>query len=499
MVVPGTGEVCAVVSGGSNLHGWGGWIGDGDGGGGGGGGDASGVSPPVMSDDDVIGVVSPHSLLLLQCEVPHAVNLRLARAARASGATVILDAGGEDRDPGLELMGCADFLVPNETELARLGARCRRRRREDDGDDAAGGGGAGDDDGGPDDDGVDECGWYGMSPRHADDVQAGIGTALDLRSILRSARALQGRGASNVLVTLGSRGSILVRGGGGSRVPSPPSRRRVMYQPPCPLPPGSSVVDETGAGDCYRAGFAVALLEERRRGAGGAVVGDDDDDDGDDDDDDDDDEGALLARCMEFASAAGALAVTRPGGAPSIPSRSEVEGLLAATAAAPGGGGAGGGAPEEGGRGGAPEAAGAAAGAVPRGGSRGGDGGGDGGGFPFLFGSRLNSMRDRADLVDPASSSPPANPRGYLRRQASVRGLGCVDFNYPQHFEGHWTPEEARAALDGAGLVAGAVCLRYPPEFARGAMNHPDAGMRRGAVDITKRAADAARVLGCNE
>ena len=105
-------------------------------------------------------------------------------------------------------------------------------------------------------------------------------------------------------------------------------------------------------------------------------------------------------------------------------------------------------------------------------------------------------MKDRIDL---ASSPPPASPRDYLRRQSAVRGLGCVDFNYPQHFEGHWTPEEAREALDEVGLVAGAVCLRYPSAFARGAMNHPDAGMRRRAIDITKRAADVARVLGCNE
>ena len=107
-------------------------------------------------------------------------------------------------------------------------------------------------------------------------------------------------------------------------------------------------------------------------------------------------------------------------------------------------------------------------------------------------------MKDRVDVVDTASS-PLLSPRDYLRRQATVRGLGCVDFNFPQHFEGHWTPEEARVALDEVNLVAGAVCLRYPSKFARGAMNHPDANMRREAIDITKRAADAARILGCNE
>jgi hypothetical protein len=517
----------------------------------------------MMSDDDVSEVVSSHSLLLLQCEVPQIVNLRLARAARSrsrtsssgggggggggGGVTVILDAGGEDRRMGREMLECVDYLIPNETELTRLAAGLRRRGDDDDCDDDGeeegggdandgGGGGGGGGDG-------DECGWYGMSPRDADDVQARIGPSLDLRSILRSVRTLQSRGASNVLVTLGSRGSILARKNRRRRgeeeehhrrssssssavVSSPPpspssssSRRSmIIYQPPCPLPPGSSVVDETGAGDCYRAGFAVALLEHRRRRGGGeggrrgrrrrsstvVVIADDDDgdavdddeyDDDDDDEYDDDDDDALLTRCMEFASAAGALAVTRPGAVPSVPSRSEVEGLLAMMMTSSDGGSGSTEeveATEEEEGGGGRTSTTTTAEVVPRGGSR----DGDDGDFPFLFGSRINSMKDRIDLV---SSPPPAGPRDYLRRQSAVRGLGCVDFNYPQHFEGHWTPEEAREALDEVGLVAGAVCLRYPSAFARGAMNHPDAGMRRRAIDITKRAADVARVLGCNE
>ncbi|EJK51854.1 hypothetical protein THAOC_28935, partial [Thalassiosira oceanica] len=116
-------------------------------------------------------------------------------------------------------------------------------------------------------------------------------------------------------------------------------------------------------------------------------------------------------------------------------------------------------------------------------------------GFPFMFGSRLNSMRDRPDLAD----GPVLTPRDLVRRQAKARGLDCVDFNYPQHFDGHWSAEEARDCLEGHGLVAGAVCLRYPPRFARGAMNHPDPEMRREAIEMTMAAADAARVLGCDE
>ena len=106
-----------------------------------------------------------------------------------------------------------------------------------------------------------------------------------------------------------------------------------------------------------------------------------------------------------------------------------------------------------------------------------------------------NAQKDRPELWD---GKPLNNPRDYVQRQATVRGLTCVDFNYPQHF-GSWTPQEAKEALDEAGLKAGAVCLRYPSEFARGAMNHPSHDMRRRAIDMTKEAAQAATQLGTNE
>lgn len=111
-----------------------------------------------------------------------------------------------------------------------------------------------------------------------------------------------------------------------------------------------------------------------------------------------------------------------------------------------------------------------------------------------MFGSRLNSMKDRPDLHDGQLS----DVRHWVQRQGKIRGLGCVDFNYPQHFHS-WTNVDAKAALDEVGLVAGAVCLRYPSKFSRGAMNHPDARLRREAIDLTKEAAQTARDLGCNE
>lgn len=148
---------------------------------------------------------------------------------------------------------------------------------------------------------------------------------------------------------------------------------------------------------------------------------------------------------MDFASAAGTLAVTREGAVPSVPSREEAEDLLAEVrrerregrAAAEGSEG--------------PDAA---SEAIPRGGGVVAEDEGDDeeddddGDFPLLFGSRLNSMKDRPDLADP-SLHPLASPREYVRRQARIRGLGCVDFNYPQHFNGHWKPRGGAGAGRG--------------------------------------------------
>jgi xylose isomerase len=103
-------------------------------------------------------------------------------------------------------------------------------------------------------------------------------------------------------------------------------------------------------------------------------------------------------------------------------------------------------------------------------------------------------MKDRSELWD----GPLKDANDYVKRQATIQGLTCVDFNFPQHFH-TWTSQEAKQALTDAGLVAGAVCLRYPAKFARGAMNHPDADLRREAIDLTKGAAEVAMDLGCKE
>ena len=153
-----------------------------------------------------------------------------------------------------------------------------------------------------------------------------------------AARSLRGRGAHNVLVTLGAAGALLVTEDG-----------QVLRAPACAIP-GGVVVDATGAGDAFRAAFAVALVEGRE-----------------------------LEDCLKFAAAAGATAVAKLGAVPSLPSRGECERA-------------------EAGRGGAasvvvesPTETPATASGVDT---------EDAGPCPMKFASRLNSMKDRPDLWD---------------------------------------------------------------------------------------------------
>jgi hypothetical protein len=161
----------------------------------------------------------------------------------------------------------------------------------------------------------------------------------------------------------------------------------VLHQECIPAPGG--VVDATGAGDAFRAAFVAALAEERPPRA-----------------------------CLRFAAAAGAIAVSRMGAVPSLPARDEAEALSARVVefmdASFGGDthvhvrgeGAADAAP-------AVEALRGGGGAEESGAKGNGSNGDKIEAFPMLFGSRLNSMKDRADLW-----SGPEGVLGWIARQA---------------------------------------------------------------------------------
>ncbi len=105
----------------------------------------------------------------------------------------------------------------------------------------------------------------------------------DMASVETAARSLVTRGAKNVIVTLGANGALIV------------SKDAIKHIPSFKV----NVVDTTAAGDAFIGGFAVALLN-----------------------------GKSLEDAVQYACACGALAVTKFGAQPSLPTKQEVEEFL---------------------------------------------------------------------------------------------------------------------------------------------------------------------------
>lgn len=107
---------------------------------------------------------------------------------------------------------------------------------------------------------------------------------LDLSFAKRLAGRLLARGPQAVILKLGERGAVLAR-----------RNNRPLHLPAFRV----KAVDTTAAGDAFNGGLAVALLA-----------------------------GKSLEEATRFACAAGALAVTRPGAQPSIPTRAALNAFL---------------------------------------------------------------------------------------------------------------------------------------------------------------------------
>lgn len=100
----------------------------------------------------------------------------------------------------------------------------------------------------------------------------------------RAAEVLLGKGVGTVIVTLGAKGALLK------------SRSETVHVPAFTAGP---VVETAGAGDAFNGGFALALAE-----------------------------GRPVAEAVRFGCAVAGISVTRPGTAPSMPRRDEIEALL---------------------------------------------------------------------------------------------------------------------------------------------------------------------------
>ena len=196
------------------------------------------VSPADMESASFAGF----ELLLLQLEIPIPAVVAAARQGRQNGLQIILNPAPA-RDLPEELIALTDYLIPNETELGLL---------------------------------------TGMD-------------VTDNSSADRAAKTLLGRGVKTVIVTLGSKGALIV----SDTQVTPIESFKV------------NVVDTTAAGDAFIGGFAYQLWESGGLLASSAR------------------NASALQNAVRYACACGALAATQFGAQPSLPTKEEVEEFLA--------------------------------------------------------------------------------------------------------------------------------------------------------------------------
>jgi ribokinase len=213
---------------------------------------SAGANGQVTPSDVSSASFSTFNLLLLQLEIPTLTVLFAARRAKENNVRVILNPAPAQELPD-ELIALADFIIPNETELSLL---------------------------------------TGM------DVN-------DVASAESAARVLLNRGAKHVIVTLGSKGALMVE-----------SKQVDKYTSTHVDTFAVEVVDSTAAGDAFIGGFAVKLIERSRGSLTPADAL----------------ENAIYIKHIEnavrYACACGALATTKFGAQPSLPTKEEVENFL---------------------------------------------------------------------------------------------------------------------------------------------------------------------------
>jgi xylose isomerase len=102
------------------------------------------------------------------------------------------------------------------------------------------------------------------------------------------------------------------------------------------------------------------------------------------------------------------------------------------------------------------------------------------------YAARLNAFKRKGDTV-----------AEMLMAAGRVGGLSAADLNYPDHFAAH-DPATLSRLLSDQGLVLNGLAMRYYTEegFRLGAFTHPDPGVRRAAIDLTRRGIDACAEMG---
>lgn len=112
------------------------------------------------------------------------------------------------------------------------------------------------------------------------------------------------------------------------------------------------------------------------------------------------------------------------------------------------------------------------------------------------FATRLNSFKGKPELC---WGSPDYRPTvaELIARAGTTQGLHELELNFPDHLEGS-RPEEIAQLVEAHGMQINGLAMRYykDPAYKLGAFTHPDARVRRQAVDLTRQAVDALRAMG---
>ncbi|MEO1091704.1 MAG: sugar phosphate isomerase/epimerase family protein [Pseudomonadota bacterium] len=112
------------------------------------------------------------------------------------------------------------------------------------------------------------------------------------------------------------------------------------------------------------------------------------------------------------------------------------------------------------------------------------------------FATRLNSFAVAPERYWGPEVTRPTVPQ-IIERAATVRGLGHVDLNYPDHVAAAGAASIAKVVRD-QGLAVNGLAMRYygNPAFKLGAFTHPDPAVRREAIELTKRGVEATAACG---
>lgn len=181
--------------------------------------------------------IDQYDLVVLQLEIPMEINIQVARYAHRKGVSVMLNSAPSAPLPA-ELLECLTYISPNEHEAEDL---------------------------------------TGIHIEHE-------GGRVNVGSVKAAAAALQAKGVDQVLITLGSAGAALVKGG-------------QFYHSSAVK--GVKAVDPTAAGDSFVGAFCVAICK-----------------------------GMPIESALRFANHTAALTVSKMGAMPSLPTLEEVNSTL---------------------------------------------------------------------------------------------------------------------------------------------------------------------------